>query len=343
VNDLANSHPFVRQLDVVFPCHEELEKSLKGLSDKFWIGRLTLSQIVEAANYLSDQFALTSELIALSLGSIEDDAWCIDSCDILSLSLTKETYEFLGLLGVQRTEGHTSKFLVRLNLHDRTSKQFVKAKEAIKLWDERRSASADSAWVVAFHTSNTDILDMWSPTSKESQISCNADKLASIIIPKSPIVDPPPGDGADKEERLEDWNSSVAELFEWTGMACLHSQRLLANDSVHSYVSSYQPPQDNYIGDALHICWRGLLTPKFVESVLGAIATSASKPGAPFISVTCNIANNAPISHISPKALAHKSPPAYCGDVLPQKHVDCWSLIMDDVPSRWLITSVESY
>jgi len=304
---------------------------------------LSLSQAIGAGNLLSDKSTSTSELIALALGSVGDDGWYIDNRSILSLSLTKETYEHLGLIGTQRMEGHCAKFLVQINLHDRTSKQFSKAKASIKLWDERRSASKQLAWTVAFHTSNQDILKLWSPSSKESQVPCAVHRLPNIIIPKSPMVVPPPCEGPDKEDRLEDWNSSVADLFEWVGMACLHSQRLLANDRVHSYVSSYQPPQDHFISDATHICWRGLLAPRFVKAVLDTITLNVSKPNAQSISAVCHTFNYSPISYISPKALTQKIPQTYSSNNVPQRRVDCWSLVIDVDPCRWVLTSVESH
>ena len=87
-----------------------LEDALKNLHAEFWTGRVTLSQIMEAANYLSDQFTQKGELIALSLGSADEDTWCIDNRGVLSLSLSKETYESLGLVGVECAEGHNPKF-----------------------------------------------------------------------------------------------------------------------------------------------------------------------------------------------------------------------------------------
>ncbi|KLO07422.1 hypothetical protein SCHPADRAFT_836759, partial [Schizopora paradoxa] len=332
-------------IDIVLPCHDLLETALKSLHDKFWTGRYPLSQILEAANHLSDQFTQKGELIALSLGSIDEDTWCIDNRGVLSLLLSKETYESLGLIGVECSEGHGQKF----HLYDRTSKQIAKAKVSIKLWDERRSSSAESMWSVAFHTSNR--------TSKESAVTCDIHKLSSIIIPKSPSIHPPPSNttGPERDESLEDWNSSTAELFEWTGMACLHSQRLNANDSVHSYVSSYEPPQPNYIGDLVHLRWCGLLSPTFVKSILNAITLtlrsapslkahipfineccSASKPSPSFVSVTCNTVRNVPITYLSHKSsqVSHKSKP-------PRTHVDCWSLIINEDASRWLLAGSE--
>lgn len=46
-----------------------------------------------------------SDLFALSLDEEDDDVWCIDHRGLLTLSVSKDTYERLGLLGKKLTFG----------------------------------------------------------------------------------------------------------------------------------------------------------------------------------------------------------------------------------------------
>ncbi len=117
--------------------------------------------------------------ICVSVGSIDaEDTWCLDQRGLLTLALTKETYERLGLVAVKagsrrlarhygvfvcsptersdlRTEGNSScGTVVQVNIHDRTSHSFSRAKEAFRLWDESRERSGYPAWDIVFHSTD---------------------------------------------------------------------------------------------------------------------------------------------------------------------------------------------
>ena len=90
------------------------------------------------------------------------------------------------------------------------------------------------------------------------------------------------------EEKIEDWNDSVHELFEWVGMALLESQRydqhhiyyivhksmvgsrLEVNDRPDPYIAVYTPPQPTRMGSVTHIQWRGLVVSTVVQSIVDA-------------------------------------------------------------------------
>ena len=50
----------------------------------------------------------------------------------------------------------------------------------------------------------------------------------------------------------------------------LTEPRLSANDRVDPFVALYDPPSPSWIGNVTHLCWRGLLSPSFVQRVLEA-------------------------------------------------------------------------
>ncbi len=83
----------------------------------------------------------------------------------------------------------------------------------------------------------------------------------------------------------DEWISELESLFEWTGMACLHSERfvcmfffvhftnpfrLQVNDHVDPYVAFYEAPTPNSPGSIMHLRWGGFMAPEFVQSVIDA-------------------------------------------------------------------------
>ena len=106
--------------------------------------------------------------MALSLGSIDtEDAWCIDNHGTLTLFLTKETYYELGLIGEKLSKKTSERFGetrlslrsapcethilflgVQINLYDRDSKLFARAKREIQNWDKRRHSQGFGPWKI---------------------------------------------------------------------------------------------------------------------------------------------------------------------------------------------------
>ena len=60
-------------------------------------------------------------------------------------------------------------------------------------------------------------------------------------------------------------------------MRLTRASRLRANDRADPYVAVYDPPEPSVVGDAVHMQWRGLLNPEFVQSIVDcAVCVSAS-------------------------------------------------------------------
>ena len=84
-----------KQLDLVVVRNDGTSlDSLEGLKSTYWEGNMTLSRILNNVHPLA-------EVLAYSQGDHDDDNWCIDQRGLLTLSLTKETYEELGVVGTK--------------------------------------------------------------------------------------------------------------------------------------------------------------------------------------------------------------------------------------------------
>lgn len=130
---IAASHPFTEQvsrfcdnvfikltplkLDIVFPSNHALEHSLVQLRSSYGKGKVRLSDIfsnastfINSVEYHRFFFLLRiitkiliclykSDILLLSSSENEDDAWCLDPRGVLTISVSKGTYERAGLPG----------------------------------------------------------------------------------------------------------------------------------------------------------------------------------------------------------------------------------------------------
>ncbi|KAF8874453.1 ribonuclease P 40kDa subunit-domain-containing protein [Gymnopilus junonius] len=124
ITALAPFHPFSKQLDVVLPFESDLSGYLEKLETSYGKARVKLSDVLKnaetfvsivggryadafrklilvgTANYVGLFFFLCSDFLVVSMNlAQEEDVWCIDTRGHLTLSVSKSTYERLGLVG----------------------------------------------------------------------------------------------------------------------------------------------------------------------------------------------------------------------------------------------------
>ncbi|KAI5120429.1 hypothetical protein M0805_009891 [Coniferiporia weirii] len=337
-------------LDVVFPSHSALTTSLEGLGEKYYKGHVELCKVLDTAYNFTGKYSPQNDFLALSLGSVDtEDVWCLDHRGVLTLSLTKETYHQLGLVGEKLSKKSDERFVVQINLYDHNSKLFARAKEAFRKWDERRSSGGIGPW---------EVLSRGSSVSFEAQAEVTSNPhhttLPDIYVPQFDLTSPQLSSTAvdEAEEAAEDWHERVLEIFEWVGMSCIGSERLKANDRANPYVAVYEPLSPNVVGDVLHFRWRGFLTPAFVQSVIKAIVDSLSEESSngnensppDFAAITANMYPNTPISFISSEAFA-EGVKTEVRHKRSAKGVHCWSVVVKPSgggKSDWVLAITES-
>lgn len=134
--------------------------------------------------------------------------------------------------------------VVQIDLYDRTSKIFTRAKDAFRQWDDRREAQGLGKWDILYHISNGNRSMLLSFFEIHPQVYCAETlKLQLEAAPTVLEVNPrcvvlqdihvpkfegerllrPSGDTT--AEDVEDWHTEIAELFEWVGLACIGSDR----------------------------------------------------------------------------------------------------------------------
>ncbi|KAF7798655.1 hypothetical protein EIP86_009879 [Pleurotus ostreatoroseus] len=195
----------------------------------------------------------------------------------------------------------------------------AKVKAALTAWDARLE---DSKWEVVYHC------------AKEiAQLDAQADvhvvqpkfRTSSQLIVPEVSLECPKG-----EEEREEWDEAVSSVLEWSGMACLESQRLQANDKTDPFIAVYALPTAHRIADVQHFRWTGLLAPVFVQNVLNICR------GSSFLSLTANAIVRSPVTYTSPL-----SPHRSFLRAPREESEDVWTLLLqsssENDTGRWLL------
>ncbi|TFK83875.1 hypothetical protein K466DRAFT_589374 [Polyporus arcularius HHB13444] len=305
---IAQSHPFTQQLDIVFPSSVSLRTALEELQCTYQTCECSLSDFLQFAKPHLHHLATESKVVAHGLaGSTDSDVWCLDSRGVLTLAVSKQTYEFLGLVGERLPwKGCEDIHVIHIYIGytgprhgDMKKWATYGAKEAaiLRAWDERRGP-----WKIMYHMQNPD-------SNRPAQSAPHQIEKTVFTRPHVHIPELARDDLLNESNRLDDlesWEDRVSSLFEWVGLASLGSQRLLANDRCDPYISVYEPPAPSHVGELTVMRWRGFLPSSFVQSILDVILSPNTSPP-DFVSVTANSVPTSPVTYI-PKDLG-KAPP----------------------------------
>ncbi|KIP01853.1 hypothetical protein PHLGIDRAFT_79987, partial [Phlebiopsis gigantea 11061_1 CR5-6] len=186
-------------------------------------------------------------------------------------------------------------------------------------WKEHQDTGP---WDVVFHVPEAPTDGAW----QVRRVTAEARALRDVHMPKVSLCVRPSRDSS----AMEEWDESAAELFEWVGLACLGSERIRVNDKPDPYICVYAPPAPSHTENLVHIRWKGLLPPPFVQSVID-IASQA-----PLAGIVANSTPASPVVYLPP-------PPSmrYPRRATRDESEDCWSLVVarsdrsDEV--QWLL------
>ncbi|KAK7025188.1 ribonuclease P protein subunit p40 [Favolaschia claudopus] len=344
LNTLASAHPFTQQelttqLDVLFPSNPALQAALSVLETSYVKAEVVLSELVkevEKGGYVSG-VEMKSTLTVLSVSPHTDDIWCLDPRGVLTLHLSAESHQKLGITGQKLPfKSRSNEYTVTLPLHPSASslKNRQKRDDALKAWDARRRQAGEPDWAVLYCGNDSDTTTKFASSLASAQASqirivqCQISSSTNVRIPQLTLPARPPSSDL---EATEDWEEDVQRAFEWVGMAGFGSQRLEANDRVDAYIAVYDPPSaDVTVGDLTRLRWRGFLSPLLVQSVIDVLLRF-DLPDSHFVSVTSHAFTAAPVSYIPPgKNKDGMKTPARVPSVDGE---DTWSLLLSR--ERW--------
>ncbi|PFH50247.1 hypothetical protein AMATHDRAFT_75723 [Amanita thiersii Skay4041] len=321
---LAESHPFTQQLDVIFPANDALEAALAQLKTTYADAIFKLSDLVENATSFVNTIESQSDYLILSTEQTVDDAWCIDSLGFLTIFLTKESYERLGIMGKRlpfkrAKDERVVQFSLRKGADSPAN--VLRRRTMIQAWDERREEATGAAeWNVVYCAKEVGTV-MVPPFVAEAsahkiqvhEVACKVTYMKGVRVPENIELTACPtqkSGGSEWKEREEDWKEDMHALVEWVGLACLGSQRLNFNDRVDPYVALYEQPfSSSKMGNLTHIRWCGLLSPAFVQLVIDTILTflnptdsSPNRSSPPsFVSIISHAVTKTPVAYINPR------------------------------------------
>ncbi|KJA23551.1 hypothetical protein HYPSUDRAFT_137715 [Hypholoma sublateritium FD-334 SS-4] len=314
IASLAACHPFTQQLDVVFPANAVLLAQLGVLETHYGTCSVTLSEVVTTAPTFVNAVEGESSLLIVSAAANDEDAWCVDPRGHLTLSVAKEAYERLGLVGQKLPfKGHDGHHTIDIPLRKNALSPAMQARVGAALtgWDQRRART----WDAVFCAKDRGQASPPPFAAQTHAVRAEKRELKDVYVPVLGLCARPtppakaqskkkPGLEGDAEsdvqmEAAEDWDCRVESLFEWVGMACLGSQRLNANDRVDPYVALYEHPAPKHMQDVTHLRWRGLLPPSFIKESLDTIAATLDTPtGPPFVGVAAHALSGSPVSYL---------------------------------------------
>ncbi|KAI5995563.1 ribonuclease P 40kDa subunit-domain-containing protein [Pisolithus albus] len=298
LDNVAATRPFVQQIDVLFPSSEHFEKELSSLATSYNRAQFTLSELFEQASHGS---FVNGPLKALPVTCDQDGTWCIDPRGVLTLCVSKQLYERLGLVGKKLPfkgcqELHAIKIPLRQNIESVAVRE--RQRTAIKTWDELRAQRGLGKWEITYVGEGNG----WrrSRRRKWYTVSPQVTRYVDVFIPIAGTV-------FGKETNPEEYEARASEIFEWAGMACLGAQRLKANDRVDPYVAVYEVPTPSRVGNLTHVRWKGTMDSAFVQSVLTTAVSlvTACPPGDDsLISLAVHSNPTASVSYITSSGLA---------------------------------------
>ncbi|KAJ7603419.1 ribonuclease P 40kDa subunit-domain-containing protein [Roridomyces roridus] len=287
---LAAAHPFTQQE----PNHQ-LQAILCALETTYVKATIQLSDLVAKAGSFVQPLELKSTLIALSVDPHSDDGWCLDPRGLLTLHLSPESHQTLGLTGKKMPfKAHKEKHTVSIPLQPNAESATNRGKRdtALAAWDRRRVEAGVGPWSVIYSANDEGRVAGENQHAELVQrVKCEVRASQSVRIPVVSLSTRP-----SDLEAAEDWDTDMGALFEWAGLAGLGSQRLNSFDRPDAYVAVYEPPEPSVLGDVTHLRWRGLLCPDFVQSVINAVVSGSGV--SQFASITSHAFPMTPVSYI---------------------------------------------
>ncbi|UZJ53141.1 hypothetical protein CBS101457_002461 [Exobasidium rhododendri] len=288
---------------------DNLIKSLPSSSPKCYLARVPLCVFLDPVFITS--YIKRGNLVALSRGKLDsEDVACLDGKGVLHLSVTRDTYQSLGLVGQalkqsriasgkgrDRLSGKVERWMIRI---DTLAPSFVPGRPGydrtllrLKEWDQRRNESkADSmaSWDMLFcwtdlssHTpSGGDIHFPERHVRPESISEMQIQPVVSVLEDCwIPMQSSRWAKGWKEEEecsdrrlRWESWNEELESFTEWAALISIAAD-CTRTFSRRDYLNNYQVGSEEEASRrpscTVKIQYRGFLSSEFCSFVLRTV------------------------------------------------------------------------
>ncbi|KAJ2493194.1 hypothetical protein IWW37_000844 [Coemansia sp. RSA 2050] len=268
------SHPFNYRCTIIAPESLEIEQLVKTHMDCYYRATLKLSDLIDPAFIAA--FIKNNTLLALSPGRIDtDDVFAIDGHGTLILSVCKDTYESLGVVGTQAIVPleRGSRFVIKIDL-----KAACMVPE--KKYYQRIKAGFDAVlnkgieFLVGFYDTETGrSLNFDVPGATQCLPTVEEHMVTGALVPRlSELL-------VAKDKAEEDWIERAQEVFEWVGLATL-GLSLVAGTRADPEVCEYAVSEPYAKANLRVVSVSGMLSPMAISAVAHKLAARASAQGA---------------------------------------------------------------
>lgn len=335
LSDAIHAHPFNHACNVLLPHVDDthpvvadIHRIYESAKNGAYFARIPLSLFLEPG--FIAQYIRSGSLYALSTTRLDtQDTVCLDGRGMLILSLTKDTYQQLGLVGRpcryafgasgrmgDRKSGPVSRYIVELPLCDASfvpgKRGFERAKQCLHAWDTLR-ASMGSAQLIHDVPATWSMLLVWAPPEQpgkepricapinyEPLVKAGALRNAPLEIAVDVCTDVwvPERLDASNDSRDSMW-SSLHDALEWCGLAFWRSARIQTYDRCDPRVAIYAPPTLSKPSLFTHTGLQGLLPPALLTSILKCVWAHLEAGCIPWACVSVAGFSDTPISWVS--------------------------------------------
>ncbi|KAJ2774839.1 hypothetical protein IWQ56_000402 [Coemansia nantahalensis] len=272
------THPFNHRLTVVAPAGGvDVRRALERHMGSYFRVQLKLTDLIDPAfiaSYVKDK-----ELVALSAGRRidADDVFAIDGGGRLTLSLTKDTYEVLGLAGRPAAFPlkRGSRFVVEIDL---LADHMAPAKKHFQRLQARLDAVLPEPvdFVVALSDAESGrTLNLDIPGAAACPPHVEARTLAGAAVPGVP------DEFLAARGQSGEWAECAQDLFEWIGLATAGA-RALVPGAADPEACTYRAPEPSAVTDLTVCSATGLLSPRAIAAAVAELLAEAQAAGAVF-------------------------------------------------------------
>ncbi|KAJ2506405.1 hypothetical protein IWW47_001594 [Coemansia sp. RSA 2052] len=268
------SHPFNYRCTVIAPESANARELVKSQMDCYYRATLKLSDVIDPA-FIS-AFVKKNTLLALSIGRRidADDVFAIDGQGTLILSVCKDTYESLGIVGTpaQFPLERGARFVIKIDL-----KAACMAPE--KKYFQRIKAGFDAVlneeveFLVGYYDAETGrSLNFDVPGATQCTPTVEEHLVVDALVPQL-------NDLLDAKDKVSDsWIECAQEIFEWVGLATLGSSRITSAPT-DAEVCEYMVSEPYSKATLCVVSVSGMLSPKAISAVAHRLATQVSGQG----------------------------------------------------------------
>ncbi|KAG0092059.1 hypothetical protein BGZ92_010970 [Podila epicladia] len=237
-------HPFNHRIQVFLPA--EASPSVDTLQSMLTEQLQQFTHYYHAhvplALFLTSPFMqyIRNGLVALSVqGGIDThDVVCIDGKGKMILSLTKDSYEQLGLTGVpSQFQKNRQRYVVELDLQAPSMIPGKAGFERIKWCFENTLVTVFPMVLASVDPAGVSLPLDFPVSARARQLSY---RIQTTVLDYIMVPDTQPLRTIGKNDLR--WRKQVAEVYEWIGMASIQSERITVVDNIDPYLCVYANP-----------------------------------------------------------------------------------------------------